>query len=339
MEAPAGQGLFARQDRRGRGEVEGVLREVIHAFPSELNMPEITRKRTGQLVQGIFKILSDHPDGLPAKVVLDRLTSIVPPTPFEESTYPARPDVRRYEKIARFSTIASVKAGWLIKDRGQWQLTEAGKQAFIKFQDPEALMREGGRLYREWAQENPNQSLDSVKTEKIEVDGDSPGAATTLEESEEAAWSEIEQHLAQMNPFDFQDLVAGLLQGMGYHIIHVAPPGPDHGIDILAHTDPLGIQGPRIKVQVKRRADRTDSETVRSFTGLIEENDSGLFFSTGGFTKSAELEVRQKNKRVMLIDAKRLLDLWIRYYDKIPEEARRLLPLKPVYFLIPNEIG
>jgi predicted Mrr-cat superfamily restriction endonuclease len=36
---------------------------------------------------------------------------------------------------------------------------------------------------------------------------------------------------------------------------YVAPPGPDGGIDLIAHTDPLGTTGPRIKVQVKRRDD------------------------------------------------------------------------------------
>lgn len=70
------------------------------------------------MVRGVFKVLSAHPEGLPAKSVLERLTEIVPPTEFEKTTYPRRPDVRRYEKIVRFSTISSVKAGWLIKDKG-----------------------------------------------------------------------------------------------------------------------------------------------------------------------------------------------------------------------------
>ena len=35
----------------------------------------------------------------------------------------------------------------------------------------------------------------------------------------------------------------------------------------------------------------------------------------------------------MLVDLKRLFDLWIEHYEDIPEATRRLLPLKPVYFL------
>src|SRR5208282_6002315 len=36
-------------------------------------MPEITRKRVGELQRGVMKILMDHPDGFPAKDVLQRL--------------------------------------------------------------------------------------------------------------------------------------------------------------------------------------------------------------------------------------------------------------------------
>ncbi len=39
-------------------------------------------------MRGIFKILLDSPDGLPAKEVLHRLEQVVPPTEFEKSDYP-----------------------------------------------------------------------------------------------------------------------------------------------------------------------------------------------------------------------------------------------------------
>ncbi|HVE50209.1 MAG TPA: restriction endonuclease [Casimicrobiaceae bacterium] len=140
-----------------------------------------------------------------------------------------------------------------------------------------------------------------------------------------------------MNPYDFQNLVAGLLRGMGYHVAWVAPPGPDGGVDIVAQSDPLGINGPRIKVQVKR-SDRMDVKEMRAFLALVGDGDVGLFVSAGGFKKPAEDFVRnQERRKTMLIDLKRFFDLWVQHYDRIPEEARRLLPLKPVYFLTPLE--
>jgi restriction system protein len=171
-----------------------------------------------------------------------------------------------------------------------------------------------------------------------EIDEESADTATAVEEAEESAWTEIEEYLSGMNPYDFQQLVAGLLRGMGYHVAWVAPPGPDQGVDILAHLDPLGIEGPRIKVQVKRQADKTNVSGVRSFMAVLGEDDVGLFICTGGFTKDAEKETRhQEKRRLMLVSLRRLFDLWVEHYDNIPDEHRRLFPLRAVHFLAPSD--
>jgi hypothetical protein len=69
-----------------------------------IRKPEITRKRVGELMRGVFKILFDAPDGLPAKEVLHRLEQVVPATEFEKSDYPKHPAIRRFEKMARVSS-------------------------------------------------------------------------------------------------------------------------------------------------------------------------------------------------------------------------------------------
>jgi len=296
-------------------------------------MAEITRRRTGELMRGVLSILKGHEDGLPAKEVLQRLEAVVPPTEFEQSFYPNRPNVRRFEKIVRFSTLGPVKAGWLTKNRGLWSATDEGLKAYAKFKDPVEFMQESHRLYRRWADQQPDKEKESE-----EGPPDAEATATTLEEAEESAWSEIEQHLSDLSPYDFQNLVAGLLSGMGYHVAWVAPPGPDKGVDVIAHSDPLGINGPRVKVQVKRSSDRMSVKEIRSFMAVLSDNDVGLFVSKGGFTKDAEEEARyQEKRRLMLVDLRRLLELWIEHYEQIPELARRLLQLRPVYFLVPEE--
>jgi restriction system protein len=259
----------------------------------------------------------------------------VPPTSFEQSAYPKQPDVRRYEKIARFSTIGPVKAGWLTKNKGLWSLTDEGRQAFTRFPDPEALWLESVRLYYQWRRQQPP---DVEEDSEEAYTDESTTAATTLEEAEESAWTEVEAHLGTINPYDFQEMVAGLLRGMGYHVVWVALPGPDQGVDIIAQRDPLGVGGPRLKVQVKRSGDRMSVRDLRSFLAVLAEGDVGLFVATGGFTKDAEGEARnQEKRRVMLLDLRRFFDLWVEHYEQIPEVNRRLLPLRPVYFLAPPQ--
>jgi restriction system protein len=299
-------------------------------------MAEITGRRRGELIKRVIEILKDHPDGLPAKEVLKQLETSLPLTAFEQSTYPNNPAVRRFEKIVRFSTIGPVKAGWLVKSKGKWAVTDPGLKAYSDFRDPEKFFAEAGRLYRQWAASRPVIGDEGVN----ESDGEAKEAsiAGTYEEAEEEAWQDIERHLSEMNPYDFQNLVAGLLRAMGYHISWIAPPGRDGGIDILAHTDPLGINMPRIKVQVKRRADKIAVEGLRSFMAVLGDQDVGIFVSTGGFTREAEHEARTQEKRkITLLGLEKLYDLWLEHYLKLEEVDKQLMTLKPVYFLAPSK--
>jgi restriction system protein len=303
------------------------------AMRGDGQVAEVTRKRTGEILQAVFAVLEEHPDGLQARRVIQEVERRLPPTPFEQSDYPSTPGFRRFDKIVRFNTIAPVKAGWLVKSKGQWILTEEGRLAAKRFQDPLELRREVSRLYQVWRRNQPEEasaSLDSAS---------SPASATSaLEEAEETAWLEVEQYLQAMNPYEFQELVAALLRAMGYHLAWVSPPGPDQGLDILAYTDPLGAMGPRIKVQVKRRADKISVDGLRAFMALLGGQDVGIFISTGGFTSEAQREVRsQENRRISLIDLQRFFDLWVEHYSKVQEEGQQRLPLKAVQFLAPRE--
>ncbi|MEX2552683.1 MAG: restriction endonuclease, partial [Actinomycetota bacterium] len=163
----------------------------------------------------------------------------------------------------------------MTKSRSEgWRLTEEGRQAFEKFSDPAQFQREASRRYRAWKKAQTDDS--DTEDEAIEEET----AAATLEEAIEASWAQVREHLEGMPPFDFQDLVAALLRAMGYYVAWIAPPGPDRGIDIVAFTDPLGAEGPRIKVQVKRQT--TTKMTVgdiRAFMAVLGDRDVGLFVS------------------------------------------------------------
>lgn len=297
-------------------------------------MAEITRKRQGELIRGVFDVLRDHPGGLAAAEVLQQVEKLVPPTPFEKSTYPNHPTVRRFEKIVRFSSIPAVKAGWLVKNKGTWFLTEEGLRALEQWPDPAVFMKESVALYRAWKKAQPDEVDDSDEV----VDEPVLSASSTLEEAEESAWAEIQDYMRSINPYDLQELVAALLEAMGYHVSWTAPAGPDGGVDVTAYTDPLGTTGPRIKVQVKRRQDKMNVQEVRSLLALLGDHDVGLFVSTGGFTPDAERLAReQERRRVTLVDLGKLFDLWVEHYSDIGETQRLLLPLKPIYYLAPPD--
>jgi restriction system protein len=88
-------------------------------------MAETTRKRSGELLRKLFEILKQFPEGLAARVALERLAGSVQLTPYEGGVYAS--GSRRFEKIVRFATVDCVKAGWLLKDKGTWTLTSVKK--------------------------------------------------------------------------------------------------------------------------------------------------------------------------------------------------------------------
>jgi restriction system protein len=297
-------------------------------------MAEVTRKRTGELLRKLFQLLMEHPEGMQAQVALKALENAVTLTEYEKGSYTS--GGRRFEKIVRFSTVDAVKAGWLTKNKGLWSITDEGKAAFVTLQDPEAFYRQAVKLYQEWRASQPDADAESVEPDNSNQPT-SKEASITFEEAEEQAWKEIDQYLRGMKPYDFQELVGALLRGMGYHVVWIAPPGKDGGIDLLAMTDPLGTRSPRIKVQVKRQQQAVSVEGLRSFMAVLGDDDVGLFVSTGGFTKDAAEEARtQEKRRVTLINSETLFDLWVEHYSKLTDDARRRLPLRPIHFLSPE---
>jgi restriction system protein len=161
-------------------------------------------------------------------------------------------------------------------------------------------------------------------------------ATFAFEEAKKQARSDVEQYLRKMDPYDFQDLVGSLLKAMGYHVDWVSPPGKDGGFDVLALVDPLGTRPPRIKVQVKRYGTQSiNVDLVRSFIGVLEEGEVGLFVTTSDFTKDAQEAARHNRKRVTLVDLERFIDHWVEHLDRLDEEARRRFPLQPIYYVVP----
>jgi restriction system protein len=299
-------------------------------------MADVTLARTGELLRKLFQILLEQPEGLRGRDALARLKERVKMTEYEKGSYESTGGLR-FDKIVLFATVDASKAGWLIKDKGQWTVTEQGKEALEQYLDPKEFYRRAKELYAEWRKREPKVSgPEETDIGEDDADGDK-STAVVFEQAQDQARTGIDQYLRAMPPFKFQDLVAGLLQAMGHHVAWVAPPGKDGGIDILAFGDALGIRPPRIKVQVKRYSQNISADTLRSFLGTLGDGEVGVFVTTSGFTRDAEDEARHKAKRpVTLVDGKNFIELLMKHYDDMEEEAKRLFPLKPIYFLAPQ---
>jgi restriction system protein len=65
-------------------------------------------------------------------------------------------------------------------------------------------------------------------------------------------------------------------------------------------------------------------------------DDIGVFIALGGFTKNAEADARTDERRLILLNGADFVLLWIEHYDRLDEQARALLRLRPVWRLVPD---
>ncbi len=150
----------------------------------------------------------------------------------------------------------------------------------------------------------------------------------------EKAHEFIEDLIARLDPYMMQDLVAGILRAMGYKT-RVSQQGSDRGVDIFASPDGLGLQEPRIFVEVKHRPNtQISAPEVRAFLGGRRPADRCLYVSTGGFTREARYEAERANVPLVLVDMPQLRKLLLEHYEQVDPETRRLVPLTKLYWPI-----
>jgi restriction system protein len=133
------------------------------------------------------------------------------------------------------------------------------------------------------------------------------------------------------------ELVAALMETQGFHA-RLSPPGVDGGVDILAGRGPLGLDPPRLVVQVKSQDSKLDVRVLRELSGVMRRfnADQGLLVGWGGFNQAVRAEALGDYFRVRLWDADDLVCAVETDYGRLPPAIRAEIPLKQVWALAPE---
>ncbi len=129
-------------------------------------------------------------------------------------------------------------------------------------------------------------------------------------------------------------LVEAVFIGRGL-VTSRAPEGPDGGIDVLVGSGPLGMDRPRVCVQVKSSQNPVDVGVIRELQGVLGRigADQALLVAWGGLTKAAEREVRQQFFQVRVWTSDDFVRELTAVYERIPDDIQAELPLKRVWAL------
>lgn len=299
-----------------------------------------SKKRAAVFIKAAFEALDAAGGSLPLRDVKREVAQRVVLDEHDRQLYEKTGYVR-WESVLHFYSIDCVKAGFIRKHGGRWHLTPEGRAVMSLPADQ--ILDKAVRAYREWKAAQPIAIKDEPKAlapiaEATEQEVEKSGRAFVLESAEGQALAEIEEYVNALSPYEFQEVVAGLLRGMGYATPFEAGRGPDGGTDILAYPDPIGAETPHIRVQVKHRpSQRASREEIAALRGVIrQDREIGLFVSTSGFTADAVREARHGSTHIELMDLDRFLDQWMEHYEKMTEEDKAKLRLSRVYFLAPE---
>lgn len=176
-------------------------------------------------------------------------------------------------------------------------------------------------------------ALDKDFKSKVQAEDDDITLAATAEEIIETTKDFILKELSKhYKGYELEIFVADLLKAMGYRT-EISKQGGDSGIDIKAYKDELP---PRILVQVKSQDGDIKETTIQSLKGAMHEGDYGLFVTLSNYTKNAQ-KYLENTPIIRGINGTELVELVLKYYDKLPEKHRKLVPLKMVYIPVADE--
>lgn len=281
--------------------------------------------RCRECVQTAMRIISNNGGEMRFGDIVAMMQDVFPNSDYEKEML--KSGTVRWESWLAFFSIDAVKTGYLVKNNGLWHITPEGEKA-LKL-NPEAFDKSLVEGYDMW-----KKNSDQEKSDDKSCDND----AAEIEIIKSKASAGIRNYIINKNPYEFQDIVAALLRAMGYYTPFIAPKGKDGGVDIIAYKDPLGVETPRIKVQVKHYpTSPIPVDVVRTMIGVLSKGeDVGIIFTSGTFSSDSKREARSSDRKIRLIDLDEFVNLWLQYYANMCEEDRLLMPIIPVYFVDSN---
>jgi restriction system protein len=160
-----------------------------------------------------------------------------------------------------------------------------------------------------------------------------------LPDLSQLAHDQIVAHIqARFSGHALATLVNAVLRAEGW-LTKPSLPGADEGVDILAGRGSLGLDEPRLCVQVKSQNSPADVTIYRTLQGAMQTFNAqqGLLVCWGGFNKVVLTEARTGHFSVRLWDSGDLVEAIYRTYERLPAEVQAELPLKRGWMLVVEE--
>lgn len=174
------------------------------------------------------------------------------------------------------------------------------------------------------------QSISSITATTTAPNGNDPAPPLIADNIEDITRDFILNQLSlHLKGHPLAAFVAHLFETMGYRT-RVSPPGPDGGVDIVAHKDEFELLPPIIKIQVKSTSGSVSGPEVSYLNGILGQSEYGILVTLGTFTSAAKSSAGGMS-RVRLIDGAALTDLVLEHYDALDPKYKTIVRLRKVF--------
>lgn len=202
-------------------------------------------------------------------------------------------------------------------ERGSFKITKLGMELLKKLPAnlDEQYLIDNYPTYKKNKEVNISNRKSKDKKENIDNYTPNERIDNAINELEEKLSNDLIEKLYIVDPYLFEEIVADLLDKMGYGDLVVTQKSNDGGIDAIVNEDKLGLD--KILIQAKRyNSDNIIHEKlIRDFVGAlsIKKVQKGIFVTTSTFDKKATEAAKNSDKKIVLIDGKKLTELMIEY--------------------------
>lgn len=169
--------------------------------------------------------------------------------------------------------------------------------------------------------------------------GDQSESGQSSLDIEEIARDDIARLLQQeFKGHDLAALVEELLTAEGFKCKR-SPEGSDGGVDVIAGMGMLGMDSPKLVVQVKSQPQPVSDTVLQQLNGAIHrfQADQALLVSYGGVTAPAKKFLASQPFTVSVWETQDIMDAVLKHYDRLAGDTRARLPLKQIWVPVPNE--
>ena len=156
---------------------------------------------------------------------------------------------------------------------------------------------------------------------------------------EEIAQDEIARLLEEdFKGHELAELVEALLTAEGYKCRN-SPPGADGGVDILAGMGALGMESPKLVVQVKSQTGAVSDTVLQQLNGAIHryQADQALLVTFGGVTGPAKSYLETQYFKVRVWSMGDIIKQIYTHYAVLDGEIKARLPLKQIWIPISED--